>query len=473
MLKDFRKINIIYWASNVVIDRASVTLLLIFIGAHVFILNKIIFFPYPELFIYSYLTNKGLLPYKDIFDQHFPGIMLSPINMISLGFDTPYEARLLHMVLIAVNHILIYLLAKKIFRSNFLSLCANFFYLIWQPYMEGYVLWIESFVTPLILLAANIFSVKYNFVKKYFFSGLVLGVAFIFKQVLTFLLFFLAAYIIVKHGFKKGLIFVLGVSLPVILMLFYIIKKGVFPEFFFWTFIFNVTTFAEMGRKYPTVYELLKGLWVFGPSFVVILWAKLKNRLEESYVVLFIFLLGSLAFAYARFDWVHLQPALPFAILFFILFLKIFHRYVVYLFVPLYIIGSAYLIMPFYNWAFSQKNIQFFGDFENKLKDEVIKYVQPDDSVFAFGTTPHLYFLTNTLPAGRVFVFQFPWFMKISEERVLEGIISNQPKVVVRDKTAQVQGMNLLESMPDISNYIERNFKVVGLIDGVEIMIPL
>ncbi len=60
-------------------------LLLFIILIHIFITFKLIFFPYPELFIYPYLTNHGLLPYKQILDQHFPGLMFLPINFNNLG----------------------------------------------------------------------------------------------------------------------------------------------------------------------------------------------------------------------------------------------------------------------------------------------------------------------------------------------------------------------------------------------------
>src|SRR3989338_3479932 len=61
---------------------------------HILILSKLIYFPYPELFIYPYLTNHGLKPYSQIIDQHFPGLMFLPLNLDNLGMTTPEIARI-------------------------------------------------------------------------------------------------------------------------------------------------------------------------------------------------------------------------------------------------------------------------------------------------------------------------------------------------------------------------------------------
>ena len=113
----------------------SIILFLIII-THIFLLSKLVFFPYPELFIYSYLTKIGLVPYKQIFDQHFPGIMFFPINLTTLGIDTVFEMRLLHFAIISLTQILLFVVVKKLFNSNLLALASNILYLILQPFFE-------------------------------------------------------------------------------------------------------------------------------------------------------------------------------------------------------------------------------------------------------------------------------------------------------------------------------------------------
>ena len=81
------------------------------------------------------------------------------------------------------------------------------------------------------------------------------------------------------------------------------------------------------------------------------------------------------------------------------------------------------------------------------------------------------YYLTKTRPPGNVFVFQFPWFMVEAEEKILQGIITDPPEIIVRDKNAEVENMNLVKYMPKIKAHIDRYYKVVDKIDGTEIMV--
>ncbi|MGD8744638.1 MAG: hypothetical protein PVJ52_03530, partial [Candidatus Woesebacteria bacterium] len=109
------------------------------------------FTPYRELIVYSYLVEKGLIPYKQVIDQHFPGVMLFPINLVSLGLDNIKKLRYLHLSINTLNIVLFYHLTFKLFKSKKNSSIITIIYLLMLFYFEGYVLWIESFITPLVL----------------------------------------------------------------------------------------------------------------------------------------------------------------------------------------------------------------------------------------------------------------------------------------------------------------------------------
>ena len=289
-------------------------ILFLITAAHIFLLTKIFFFPYPELFVYSYLTKVGLVPYKQIFDQHFPGIMFFPVNLASLGVDTIFEARILHLGIIVIAHILLFLIGKTLLKSNLLALSGNLLYLVWQPFFEGYVLWIDLLVAPILLLS---FLLLTN--KKYFYSGLFIGIALLFKQVLVPLIFFVCLFLFVdnlRQGFSKSkhfLSFLLGLTTSVMLLVLWITNLKIWKEFVYWSLTFNLTTFAQMGRKYPNFHEIIKSLPIFGLGIFSLLFILRKKK--SNFIILGLFFIGSLVFAYARFDFIHLQPALPFAIL--------------------------------------------------------------------------------------------------------------------------------------------------------------
>src|SRR3990167_10272801 len=151
-------------------------LLFLIIIIHSFVLTKIIFFPEPELFIYPYLTNHGVKPYSQILDQHFPGLMFLPINFDNLGMNDEVSARFWLFGIVFLTHVLLFLISKTYLGVK-RALLVNFLYLIWQPFFEGWVLWIDNFL-PLLLLPAFYFTLR----KKLFWAGIFLGLGVVMKQ---------------------------------------------------------------------------------------------------------------------------------------------------------------------------------------------------------------------------------------------------------------------------------------------------
>jgi len=420
----------------------------IFCAAHIAILSKLKFFPYPELFIYSYLTKGSLIPYKQIFDQHFPGLMFLPVNFASLGIDTVAEMRIVSYLLVVLSHLAIYKISKTILKNNKLLLLPNLLFLIWHPSIEGYVLWIDSFAQTTLLWSFYFLLRKGN--KNSFLTGLLLGLTFLLKQTVAPLILLLGLYLFFKTKSKKTLFPELYGFLICVLALFvWIFALGVWKDFYYWTFIFNITTFAQMGRKTPQIMELIKIAPVFVLPALSLIYMFFK-RTEKQLKYLLIFYFGAIFFALARFDYVHLQPALPFAILTLIYLVQLMvkkHSYIVkytLLFLVFSIVWNAYLLRHFIG-----SNTYFFGRFESQLTSEVNKYRS----------------------SGKVFAFQFPWFMKIAEEKVYYGLVNDPPAVVIRDKNAQVSGMNLVKNMPKISDYVNKYYKTVEVVGDTELMV--
>jgi len=442
-------------------------LLIFIILTNILVLSKLNFFPYPELFVYPYLTNHGFVPYRDILDQHFPGLMFFPFNLGNLGMDTPIAARFLQYGVVIITHIVLYLVAKKFLGKK--AILANIFFALWQPFFEGWVLWIDSFL-PILTLSSLYFLKS----KKFFWSGLFLGLALLFKQVALPLIVIVGIYILFskkkqfkEKKFKPAFYFGFGVVIPTSLLFLYIANLGIWKDFIFWTVTFNMTTFAEMGRKYGTLSEWGRVIGVYGFS----LFAVLNKRLKEETFLIGIFLVGSLASIFARFDFVHLQPSLPFvALLSAFSVIWLFKKKYLRILIAVYALASIFLLSQFYKGRLGD-NVYFFGDKEVKVVAEIQKLSRPDEKIFTLGTLPHIYYMADRLPSGEIFVFQFPWFMTHAENRILDGIVNDPPAVIIRDLTAEVEGLMLVSYMPKISEHIDRNYKVVNKVEEIEIMV--
>lgn len=428
---------------------------------HLFILSKLIFFPYPELFIYPYLTNQGLKPYAQILDQHFPGLMFLPVNFDNLGLNTIDSARIWSISIVIIIHIMLFIVSNEIFKSRHKAIFVNILYLIWQPFFEGWILWIDSFL-PILLLPAF-----YLFYKRHFFlTGLLLGTAIIFKQTIIPLSCFVWLYIFwMTRNLKTSFKFLIGVFIPFGLIALYFISIGVFRDFWFWTVTFNLTTYAKSGRgAVPSLAHFTRVLLVFGVAFLV----SKKINLKEVQILL-IFLIGALLGLTTRFDFVHFQPALPFAMLATVYVLVNLKEVWRLRFIGAYGLVMFWWLIIFYKGHLGNRIISFDPDTIN-LAAKIRNYTNDKEKIFIFGGAPHLYQMSKTLPAGDIFVFQFPWFLQVAQDRVLDGIKEDEPEIIVSDRSIEIEGVKITDFAKNIDQYINQNYQKIDSVGTADIL---
>lgn len=424
----------------------------IIIFVHGLLLTKLIFFPYPEFFIYPYLTNHGLKPYAQILDQHFPGLLFNPINLDNLGMNNAEVARVWLIVIVVITQILIYLVSRQVLKDDKKALLVSVLYLIWQPFFEGWVLWIDSFL-PLILLPAFYALHK----KRLFACGLLLGIGIIFKQTLIPLALLILVYVLWEQR-KLALIFLFGLAGPIILMLVYLANIGVLKDFFYWTLFFNLTTYAKYGTSIPPSFGYVARIMLVYGASTLAYFNKEDKRLIQ---ILFIFFLGSLAGIFDRADFVHFQPSLPFALMSTVYGLgRLGKLGKVKLIWISYLLVAGWWLNIFYKGHLGNRVLSFDTK-TYQLSFKIKQYTKPLEKIFIFGAPPHLYQMSKTLPAGNIFVFQFPWFLKVAEGRILDGIETDKPRIVVSDRTVKIEGQPISEFAKDIDQYIQKNYEII------------
>ena len=429
---------------------------------HVLILTKLIYFPYPELFVYPYLTNHGLKPYSQILDQHFPGLMFLPINFDNLGMNNEVVARIWSIAILVLTQILLFYISSKILKSKWKALLVSFLYLIWQPFFEGWVLWIDSFL-PLILLPSFYFLYK----SRLFLCGLLLGIGIVFKQTIIPLTFLTFIFIFWQtRNLKVTFTFLLGLMGPVILMILYLLSIGVIKDFWYWTIVFNLTTYAKYGTSIPPSQGFVtRVLLVYLAA--VSGWFIKDRRIVR---ILFLFLLGSLAGIFDRANFIHFQPSLPFAVLATALGVYQFNKNKFFkVLMLIYIITAVWWLGVFYKGHISNK-IFFFDEQTKLISNKIKQYTKKEERSFVFGGQHHLYQMADRLPAGNLFVFQFPWFLKIAGGRILESIQKDKPALIVTDRTVVIEDRPLTEFAEDIDQYIQQNYQVIDRVGSTDIM---
>lgn len=441
----------------------------IIILAHVLILTKLIYFPYPELFIYPYLTNHGLKPYSQILDQHFPGLLFLPINFDNLGMTTPEVARIWSITIVIIIHIMLFLISSEILKSKTKAIFINILYLVWQPFFEGWVLWIDNFL-PLFLLPAFYALHK----QKLFLCGLFLGIGIVFKQTLVPLFLLVLIYVFWQtKKIKPAILLFSGLLIPTGLMIVYLTSIGVLRDFWYWTVIFNLTTYVKEGRGFgPTLAHFTRVAVVFGTALLLLI---PQIRKKETQILL-IFLLGALSGLSTRFDFVHFQPALPFAIIATVYGLgRLGPTSPRFRGVKSLGIMSAYgvillwWLVIFYKGHWGDRIISFDPQ-TRVIASKVKQLTQPGEKIFIFGAAPHLYQMSKTVPAGDIFVFQFPWFLQIAEKRILDGIMRDKPNIVVSDKTMIIEDQKITDFGKNLDQYLNQNYRKIDSIGTTDIL---
>lgn len=435
---------------------------------HILVLTKLIFFPYPEFFIYPYLTNNGFKPYNQILDQHFPGLMFLPVNFNNLGMINEIVARGWLIGVVILTQLLLFFTSRKLLGNNKKALLVSLLYLIWQPFFEGWTFWIDSLL-PLLLLPSLYFAYQFlesKFNKWVFLSGLFLGIGVVFKQILLPLSALLFIYLIFRsRKLNTGIYFILGFLPPILLTIVYLFSIGVIKDFWYWTVTFNLTVFSQYGRKLPTLTQIIRlsFILIFAGSAVL-------ERKKWRFELLAIFIVGALVAIYARFDFIHFQPALPFVLLATALGFESINKLNLKRgAILLYFIVAAAWLTIFYKGHLQDK-VFFFDNGTKTIASKVTSLTKSGEKIFIFGTVPHLYQMTSTLPAGDIFVFQFSWFLKVAGDRVLDGLVRDRPNIIISDRNTEIEGIKIKDYAPKIDDYIQQNYEEIDHVGSASIM---
>ena len=340
---------------------------------------------------------------------------------------------------------------------------VNILYLLWQPFFEGWVLWIDNFL-PLLLLPAFNFTLK----KKFFVTGLFLGLGIVFKQTIIPLAILLLLYIYLENRNLKNVAkYFSGLVLPVGLMLAYLLNIGVLKDFWYWTIVFNLTIYAQYGTQIPTSFGFISRIFMVYLAALSGLHFK-GGRLK---IILFLFLVGSLVGAFDRANFVHFQPSLPFALIGTTLgFYSLTKKHFGFILIGLYLTITIWWQNIFYKGHISNK-VFFFDEETYAISNKIRQYTKVGDKIFVFGAAPHLYQMSQTKPAGDVFVFQFPWFLMVAEDRILQGVTEDRPEIVVVDRTVEIEGQKITEFAKKIDQYIQQNYQIIDQVGKTAILL--
>ncbi|HKC14479.1 MAG TPA: glycosyltransferase family 39 protein [Patescibacteria group bacterium] len=416
--------------------------------------------------------KNGRLLYQGIWDNKPP-----LLYMVYGLFDSDqFGVKLASLIFGLLSIFVFYKLCKKIFVSQKIALYSTAFFalLFGSPILEGNIANAENFmILPILTSALIILSLRENDTIKtqnrniliVFFSGILLGLAFLFKIVAMFdfaaFFIFLALFADEKflthiknkryqaYEVKKVFSYFLGFIIPGVLTTGFFIAKGAFKEFINATFFSNIG-YVGYGNKLiiPQGLLILKLVLLFG--LIAFLFTK-RNSFSKAIIFVWLWFAFSLfnAFFSQRPYTHYLLVLLPsFSILLGLVFAEKKFRKISVAFVLL----SLLLISK--NFGVYGKPLTYYGNFlsfitsgksvseyqrffdnitpvDYELASFIKGTTKDSDTIFTWGNNAQLYKLTNKLPPGRFTVAYHITGSKDGIKETTKDLDFKKPKLII------------------------------------------
>ncbi len=410
----------------------------------------------------------GRLLYRDIWDNKPPLLYM----LYSLLNSDQFTLRLVSLVFGILSLIVFFALSRKLFEEkegNKIAILSTIIFglLFALPIVEGNIANAENFMLlPIILSGFIIYSAKERLKKNILMlSGLMLGIAFLFKIVgiFDFAAFFLFLFILnlprkisnlkntIYAQFYFLLPFIFGFVFPIAFSSLFFLFHGLsaFKYFLEASFIRNID-YVGYGNKFIVPQGLLISKLLILSLFLLFLFAKRNNFSRTTLFILiwFAFSLFNAFFSGRPYTHYILVFIPSFSLLVGLIFWEKRYRFslVLILIISSYLIINNFWIynkvLPYYQNFFSfitgrESVVQYrsFFDKNTPVDYELAQFIKTktkkDDNIFIWGNNAQLYTLSDKLPPGRYTVAYHITGYKDGIENTEEAFVKKEPKLVI------------------------------------------
>lgn len=440
---------------------------ILLIVLHLALLLKLQFTAWPEMLSYPYLLKYGFNLYKDIALPYQPllPLMLSIVYKF-LGFNL-FSLQLFTYFLIVLSDILIFLISLKLIGKRWRVIIPLGLYVFIQSFTDGNMLWFDLATVPFLLIGI-LFLISYEGLKKYFWFGFFLSLAFFIKQQTGILYFFIILFFILSKRFKVIFYILFGSALPALFIITYILLNGTLKDYFFWTAAVPLFWYPKFPgyTGLPSNKDIFIIAFLFLPGFFSIL---LNFKKIKPNALIFLTFFGAFLAAFPRFGYFRLQPAVAlYFVLLAIILSKEKDKFIIFYLIPFFI--SIVLLFKINQSSFNL-SARFYGQEDFILSKKIYEITKPEDKIYILGKSSTLYVLTNKLPP-KPWVDNYVWYMEIEgvQSKLLKGLISDPPEFIFRKIPEEGNWYDLGVYQPNkIVDFIKQNYTESGMIEDIEI----
>ena len=449
-------------------------MILILLLIHLLLLINTQFTLWPEMVVYPYLLNNGFLLYRDIINPYPPLLIwfLTISSRIFGYFPSPYQ--ILTWAVILIIDLSIYTITGKLFKKRFYQLTSTLFFIILSIPFGVNGLWFDLVQTPLILWSLYFFykflnakrgdDLKYNL----FISSLFLAVAFFIKQQVFWIILLFLSIALWKYKFnvskflRNHYLAALPISTLLIIQSIYFTEQGILRDFIFWVLYFPAVASKMPGYVLiPSTRQLLVVFALFG-LFMPVIFKKSQPLFQTTTAILVLF-------AYPRFDYFHLIPALAIASVMLGMIIDGFVKSNI-------LIKTIFLTSVVFLSLFTFRHIQEYWHSETRFFErEILKnarvldlVIREDRIVYLQNAPDQLLPISKTLPI-KPWADDFPWYLEVAnlQGRVIDGLVAEKPRFIIFQPYSEGRKYDLGSYRPtSVVNYINNNYEGFARIDS-------
>lgn len=433
---------------------------------HLILLTNTRFTLWPEIVVYPYLLNNGFQLYSDLINP-YPPLFTSFLSLFSKLFGyQPIPYQLLTWFLILLTDITIFQIVKINYKKNSYAMISIVFFASASLVFSINGLWFDLVQTPLILLS-------FFFLQKYLSRGKskdllitthLLTIAFFIKQQVVWFGAFALIALYRKFRTKTPQILLKNayIFLPFLiiftLFLVYFSKTNILGDFLFWTFYFPFVKASQIHGyiQLPTLKQAFTILSLLAFFVPIIIKGSTKSKLT------FWASSSLLLFAYPRFDYFHLIPAIALLSttvgenIYLLKKINLPIRLVSTIgAIALIIFGARFLS---HNWT---QEVRFFEKdiFQTSIK--IQELTKTGELVFIQNGPDQLLPLSQSL-VPKPWVDDFPWYLEagIIQDKVIAGLDNQKPKYIIAKPYDQGDKYAIGSYRPSkIANYISNHYQ--------------
>lgn len=439
-------------------------------------------------------VRQGQTLYRDIHDNKPP-----LLYWLAAVAGNVFWFRFILLAWMMGTTVAFYRLAQKFFKSTKITLFLTslFVLLTSLPIFEGTITNAEHFFIGLVILGVYFFLEK-----KLWWSGLLMGLAFLFKSpplfdwlALVFVSFLATVLAPDKKSLlakaKRGLPLLAGFFLPSLLMfLLYALKSGALSYYWESAWWQNLPYLSSWGGQEKASLWSNQLLWRGVILIIILVGVFFKRKFflkNKPFLLVFLWLTLAIfgAFLSSR-PYPHylLQVVAPLLLIlgFLLSFIsqkKLWGYFLVGL-IPVGLLAAGFLFYRFYtypvlsyyqNWGqfiLGKKSKEaYFNWFDNRTwrnyqtADFINQILPPGERIFVWGDEPNLYALSRRMPVGRYTVaYHIRDFNRYEE--VLTALKNRPPKIIIYDR-------GYSHSFEALLNFLASQYLPIKQFDSLEV----